>query len=238
MSRWTSEEDQFLLANYGKQDVALLSRVLNRSDGAIRGRFYRISRESDEDDRTFLPVEIQWFLERANSTLPIPVREQRAKKGQTDATKLAPWTGSKRGGNAFRNTKTGYRSDLGITVRSGWEANILRVLKSYAIPYEFEPSVFTFPVKRGHNKSYRPDIWLPVSQEWIEVKGFFDKDSRIKMKRFKKYYPEEWECLTMVVAKGSKLSRDICAELEVPNVLYYQDISKAFKSRIENWEGA
>ena len=237
MSRWTTEEDQYLLANYGKQEVALLAKVLDRSSDAVRGRFYRISRNADEDDRSFLPVEVQWFLERANSTLPIPLREQREKKGQTDATKLAPWTGSKHGGNAWRHTKTGYRSDLGITVRSGWEANVCRVLKSYAIPFEFEPVVFTFPVKRG-NKSYKPDIWLPVTKEWIEVKGYFDKDSRIKMKRFKKYYPEEWESLTMIISKSSKAAREICAELDVPNVLYYQDISKAFKARIENWEGA
>lgn len=141
-----------------------------------------------------------------------------------------------RRGSAYSHTKTGYRSDLGITVRSGWEANLLRVLKSYDIPYEFEPNIFYFPIKRG-NRSYCPDIWLPRTQEWIEVKGYFDKDSQIKMKRFKKYYPDEFAALTMVISKSSKLGRNFCTLLGVPTILYYEDLSKNFKDKLPNWEG-
>lgn len=111
----------------------------------------------------------------------------------------------------------------------------MRVLTSFNIPFEFEPYVFTFPIKRG-TKAYTPDIYLITSSEWIEVKGYFDSKSRIKIKRFKKYYPEEFARLTLIIG-NSAASRAVCEELEVPTVLSYQDISKAYRETITNWEG-
>ena len=51
-------------------------------------------------------------------------------------------------GNAYRNTKSGLREDLGISMRSNWEANIARIYNAYKIEFEFEPKFFTFPIKR------------------------------------------------------------------------------------------
>ena len=67
----------------------------------------------------------------------------------------------------------------------------LESLTGYKIDFEFEPKVFTFPIKRG-TKGYTPDLYIEETKEWIEIKGYLDDKSKLKLKRFKKYYPEEF----------------------------------------------
>jgi hypothetical protein len=55
-------------------------------------------------------------------------------------------------GNAYKNTNTGYRNDLGINLRSNWEANFARILNAYKIKFEFEPTVFSFPIKKRNKR--------------------------------------------------------------------------------------
>lgn len=139
-------------------------------------------------------------------------------------------------GNAYQLTKTGYRPDIDITARSGWEANVARVFEVHGIPWEFEPKTFSFPIKRG-TKAYLPDFYLPETKEWIEVKGWFDKKSQTKLKRFKKYYPEDFAKLSVIVGRGAKAAISFCKEIGVPRILIYQDFSDEYKDRIPNWEG-
>lgn len=170
--------------------------------------------------------EVDFFVERSKRTKP---------KRMTAVTPLeaVPIKGGR--GSAWKFTRTGYREDLDMVLRSGWEANVARVLNSFDIKFDFEPVVYTFPIARG-TKSYTPDFFLRKTEEWIEVKGFFDNTSRIKLKRFKRYYPDQFENLTMIVG-NSKASLEICQQLKVPRVLIYQEISKAFKDQVPNWEG-
>ncbi len=60
--------------------------------------------------------------------------------------------------------------------------------------FEHEPRVFWFlEIKRGI-RCYLPDFRvdnLDGSCEWHEVKGYMDSKSATKIKRFRKYYPEE-----------------------------------------------
>ena len=172
----------------------------------------------------------QFFMERAKRKTPKKLKA--VPNSVLRSAALHRYTGR---GNAFRNTKTGFRPDIDIVCRSGWEANVMRVLKSFSIPFEFEPQVFYFPIKRG-TRAYTPDIYLTGTGEWIEVKGFFDDASRVKIKRFKKYFPEEFATLTMIIGKAKK-SIQICEELEVPTVVYYEDVSRLFREKIINWEG-
>ena len=139
------------------------------------------------------------------------------------------------GGSPWRHTKTGYRADLDMVLRSGWEANVARVFRCYEIDFAFEPHVFTFPIKRG-TRSYTPDFFLSKTNEWVEVKGYFDEKSRIKLKRFKKYYPEEFAKMTLIIG-SSKQSLEICNNLEVEHILY-PHISKFYRAKIPNWEGS
>jgi len=115
-------------------------------------------------------------------------------------------------GNAYKHTKSGYREDLGLVMRSNWEANVARIYNAYDIEFEFEPKVFSFPIKKG-TKGYTPDFYLPTQDEWLEVKGYLDDKSKIKLKRFKRYYPKEFEKLTFVCSKYSGEAKRFAQEL-------------------------
>jgi len=60
--------------------------------------------------------------------------------------------------------------------------------------WEYEPHTFWFEeIKRGV-RSYMPDFKvtrLDATYYWIEVKGYMDAKSHTKIRRLKKYYPNE-----------------------------------------------
>ena len=131
----------------------------------------------------------------------------------------------------------GFKEDLGITVRSGWEANFLRYLNFKNIIWEYEPRVFVFNgIKRG-TMSYLPDIYLPEQDIWIEIKGqLIDKD-KVKMRRFKKYYPEEYSKMQVVVGKfGNQADKFYREELALKVYAYFNDLKKEYKDVIRDWE--
>ena len=85
-----------------------------------------------------------------------------------------------------------------IYFRSSWEyyyAIFLEKLRQERkiMDWKHEPKVFWFnDIKRGV-RSYLPDFCIThndSSEEWCEVKGYFDSKSQTKMKRMAKYYPE------------------------------------------------
>lgn len=139
-------------------------------------------------------------------------------------------------GNAYRHTKSGYRPDLGANYRSNWEANFARILNAYELTFEFEPKVFTFPIKRG-TKGYTPDFYFPKHDEWVEIKGYLDDKSKIKIKRFKRYYPDEFNKLTFIISKYSSSAKNFAQQLEIPRVLFYEDIKNFYMDKIPYWEG-
>lgn len=139
-------------------------------------------------------------------------------------------------GNAFQYTRTGMRPDIGMNVRSSWEANLVRVLNIYKIEFKFEPTVFPFPIKRG-TRGYTPDFFLERNEEWIEVKGYLDDKSKIKLKRFKRYFPDEFNKLTCIISKYSNDGKNFMADIEVPQIVFYEDIRDSYSEYIINWEG-
>jgi hypothetical protein len=67
--------------------------------------------------------------------------------------------------------------------------------------------------------SYLPDFKVTDLNEtyyWVEVKGFMDAKSRTKIKRFKKYFPQE---TLLVVSKN-----------------WFKTNSKKLKGIIKEWE--
>ena len=104
--------------------------------------------------------------------------------------------------------------------RSRWEANFSRYLELLKTNNQIkawfhEPHTFWFhEIMRGI-RSYKPDFKVIESHEshiWYEVKGYSDAKSRTKMKRMKKYYPDEK--ITIIDGKwffknGAMLSRVI-----------------------------
>lgn len=97
--------------------------------------------------------------------------------------------------------KQGWRviADRRIYFRSEWEAKVARyfqMLKEVGQikEWEHEPQTFWFnEIKRG-TRSYLPDFKITTlcgDHYWVEVKGYMDRKSQTKLKRFKKYYPKE-----------------------------------------------
>jgi len=83
--------------------------------------------------------------------------------------------------------------------RSRWEANFSRYLEllkrdNKIKSWFHEPHTFWFhDIMRGV-RSYKPDFKVienDGSHQWYEVKGYVDTKSITKMKRMKKYYPDE-----------------------------------------------
>ncbi len=107
--------------------------------------------------------------------------------------------------NPYSRARGGRRKDLGnIYFRSSWEANMARYYNYVGIKWQYEPREFIFEsIKRGC-LSYRPDFYLPDEDRWVEVKGWMDKKSKTKLKRFEKYYPEEYAKLEIIGEKEYK----------------------------------
>ena len=138
----------------------------------------------------------------------------------------------------------GYRKDLGIHVRSSWEANICRYYRFAEIEYIYEYKEFEFrTIKRG-NRYYKPDFYLPIIDLWIECKGWFRPEDKTKLRRFKKYYPEEFSKLKFIIpdkyAKSKangEMIKFICDDLgmDFEEILSYKEIEK-YSKLIPGWE--
>lgn len=73
--------------------------------------------------------------------------------------------------------------------------------------WDYEPKTFWFDgIKRGC-VSYKPDflsLELNGKINWYEVKGYMDKRSQTKIKRFRSYFPEE----TLIVIDSKWFGRN------------------------------
>jgi len=138
----------------------------------------------------------------------------------------------------------GYREDLDIYVRSRMEANILRYYKFIKVKYIYEPQEFEFhKIKRG-SRFYKPDVHLLGQDKFIEVKGWFTDSDKTKLRRFKKYYPEEFAKLEFIIPdKYSKskangeMIKFLCDDLGVDfnDIISYKEIEK-YSKLIPGWE--
>ena len=124
----------------------------------------------------------------------------------------------------MRLSSGGIRSDLGIFVRSSWEANYARYL-TFLVGlgeiqgWEYEPETFEFErIKRG-TRYYTPDFKvtnLDGSVEYHEVKGWLDPKSNTKLKRMARYHPD----ITIIL---------------IDKEAYYA-IRRECKNLVPNWE--
>jgi len=92
-----------------------------------------------------------------------------------------------------KRSNSGHRADLGIYVRSSWEANFARFLNWQKMEWSYESKTFWFEnIKRG-TRSYTPDFYVKDKKKgwfYVEVKGWMDQKSRTKLARMAKYYPD------------------------------------------------
>lgn len=80
--------------------------------------------------------------------------------------------------------RSGFRKDLGLYVRSTWEADLVRVFRHLSIPFEYEPKVFSLLLPGGGEGSYRPDFYLPALDLWVEVSGWVSPQKEQKVGLF------------------------------------------------------
>ena len=109
-----------------------------------------------------------------------------------------------------------FRQDLNETFRSSWEANVARVFRYLGISYEYEKQMLPRHDESGNVVGvYIPDFWLPGNRI-VEVKGYWDTDSRMKVLEMNKYYP---------AYKYYAIDQDI-----------YASLSRQYRACIPNWE--
>ena len=189
----------------------------------------------------FSPCELDYLKAnreiRSVNELSLYLAKSRAavkrKLDELDGKKSVPRSG--------KGNKIGKRDDILIDgkpgfFRSGWEANIARILNFKNINWEYEPDIFSFlehGVKRG-TITYCPDFkWRGT---YLEVKGYLDGRGRTAIRRFKKFYPEEFKKLKAVVGAPGTKADIFFKELGVPIYAYMRDLTKQYKNKLEHWE--
>lgn len=139
----------------------------------------------------------------------------------------------------------GKRDDLSdVYFRSGWEANMARYFNFFKIKWEHEFKTYWFPITHG-TISYTPDFYLPENDEIIEVKGRLSSKCKTKLRRFRKYFLDDFRKLKVVVADPfgkSKLAKKtrsffvVDIKMPIENLISYSEINKKYKNIIPNWE--
>lgn len=125
----------------------------------------------------------------------------------------------------YTNCKRGFRGDLGIFVRSAWEANYARYLNhlqriGVVLEWSYEPKTFWFlAIKRGV-RSYKPDFRVLYAGRkepvYVELKGYMDAKSKTKLARMSRYHPD--------------------IEIEIVGGAEYRSLQKEYRNTIPNWE--
>jgi hypothetical protein len=147
--------------------------------------------------------------------------EIRSKINKTKKAKYGSYANLK---NPYSRTHGGTREDLGMYVRSGWEANYARYLnflkESGAITsWKYEPKTFFFEGSKMRPKSYTPDFEVAYKDgntEYHEIKGWMDAKSKSKLRKMKKYFPE--------------------VKIILINEKRYSEIEEEHRFKIKNWE--
>ena len=138
----------------------------------------------------------------------------------------------------------GRRKDCNnISFRSRWESNFFRYLRDIIRPSQilYEPQTFTFTqfgITHG-TITYTPDFKVVKpdgSYYWVEIKGYLDKQDATKLRRFKKYFPNEFALLVGLPGNKNTKAAKFFLDLGVGEIWYYKDIEREYSKKIEGWE--
>lgn len=187
---------------------------------------------------TWSPVEEQYLRDN----LEVPVNQLTialAKSRNAIKQKLDEFAGKPQKKTFAKRSRIGKRQDLVTETfngffRSNWEANIARWLNYQKKKWTYEPEVFLFKEVKHGTTSYCPDF--KVGDHWIEVKGYIDTKGKTAIRRFKKYYPEEFKKLQAIVGSANTAAAKFFESEGIPIIGYISTINKEFKNIIPNWE--
>jgi len=136
--------------------------------------------------------------------------------------------------NMYSRTKSGIREDLGLFMRSNWEANFARILNYNKQNWKYENTIFKLKTEKYGMKNYTVDF--DIDDGYVEVKGWLDSRSKKTLKMFKESKPEEFKKLTMVIQKEDDKVHNWLKKLGVTKFIFYNYLRKEYKHKI-NWEG-
>jgi hypothetical protein len=86
----------------------------------------------------------------------------------------------------------------GIKFRSSWEVAYAKYLDKQGTEWQYEPKTFDLG-----NCTYTPDFYLPESDTYVEIKGWWRDDAKKKFKMFqKKYYS-----MNIILLTGKELKK-------------------------------
>lgn len=211
IDRWRSSYQKYLDSEYYRTQVwpknceLLLSYLNNNHPRGMLGKHHTAdvcARISDAVSKRF-----------ANMTNE--EKKQISDKSKNTRMARKPYSST---AQTYSRGRGGKRDDLGAYFRSSWEANTARVMNFEHISWEFEPQRFIFPDDGSGVLSYCPDFYLTSHDIWIEVKGWMDEKSTLRLEKFKKYYQDESNKLIVI------------GEVE------YKKMESVYSSKIPLWE--
>lgn len=112
----------------------------------------------------------------------------------------------------YTSAKGGHRDDIGIYVRSGWEANFARILNFLCKRWEYEPKSFVL----SESLSYTPDFYVKDDDVYYELKGRMNERSAEQLRLMQCVHPD----VTIVVIGSDE----------------YNVLRTAYKDLVQ-WEG-
>lgn len=123
----------------------------------------------------------------------------------------------------FKLIHGGFREDIGIYVRSSWEANYFRFLryqqeKNLILGFSYEKDTFYFEDGSSPH-SYRPDFKIFLcdgTEKFIEIKGRETQKDIIRLDKFKKFFPFHI--------------------LEILRYREYMELERGYRKLIPTWE--
>ncbi len=173
-NKWTKDEEELLIKLYKKQDEQLFLDMIAKEIGRPRSG---VACKANELGLT------SYCRPRSKSSHEKRMRNKNA------------FSKTKNGLGV--STKGGFREDIGIYVRSRWEANYARYLnflkdQGKIEKWEYESETFEFHgIKKG-TRFYTPDfkVFYRDKIEYHEVKGYMTPKARTALNRMAKYYPD------------------------------------------------
>lgn len=102
--------------------------------------------------------------------------------------------------------------------------------KVYNIEVETDNCYFIHSIPSHNCPDFKQD------DLWIEIKGMLDGNSATAIRRFKKFYPEEFKKLRAVVGRPNTKADKFFKKLEVPILYYMNELDKEYKEKIAGWE--
>ena len=79
-----------------------------------------------------------------------------------------------------------------IGIRSGWEVKYAKYLDKHKIEWTYEPTTFEL-----ENTTYTPDFYLKDEDKYVEIKGRWFRDSKLKTKEVVERYNINLEVLQL-----------------------------------------